>query len=171
MYNIAASLIFQENFQRKISAIDGCTDEDDVNAEEKCIVSPKLIAYLKWLIYTAAFKVPFAEQQGAIHRQFYLDSVDTFASKEDSFLQRLKEQLEIWYAMFPAGKKRGSSSRAATAQERTVGEVHRWMIPTYKMMRLLVTCLWQCWRRGLWWSMDGCFYINFSLDLNVFRIE
>ena len=100
-------------FDERIPKVDSrCTNEDDVNAKEKCIVSPELIAYLKWLIYTAAFKDPFAEQQGAIHRQFYLDWVDTFASKEDSFRQRLKEQLEIWYAKFPAGKKCGRSSCA-----------------------------------------------------------
>ena len=83
-----------------------------MNAKEKRIVSPELIAYLKWLIYTAAFKDPFVEPRGAIHRQFYLDWVDFFASKEDSFRQRLKEHLEIWYAKFPAGKKHGRSSRA-----------------------------------------------------------
>ena len=38
--------------------------------------------------------------------------MDIFASKEDSFRQRLKEQLEIWYAKFPAGKNSVRSSRA-----------------------------------------------------------
>ena len=48
-------------FDEKIPAVDGCTEKGDVNAEEKHIVSPELIAYLKWLIYTAPFKDPFAE--------------------------------------------------------------------------------------------------------------
>ena len=37
-------------FDEKIPAVDGCIDEDDVNAKEKCILSPKLNACLKWLI-------------------------------------------------------------------------------------------------------------------------
>ena len=59
-----------------------------------------------------AFKDPFAELQGAMHQRFCLHWVDTFASKEDSFCQGLKEHLEIWYAKFPAGKKRVRSTRA-----------------------------------------------------------
>ena len=47
-------------FEEMISAVDSCTeggDEGDVNAKEKHMVSPELIAYLKWrisVIYTAA---------------------------------------------------------------------------------------------------------------------
>ena len=83
-----------------------------MKAVEKHIVSPELIAYLKWLIYTAPFKDPFSEPRGAIHRQFYLEWLDAFASKEDTFRKRLMVQLEIWYSRFPSGQKRGSSSRA-----------------------------------------------------------
>ena len=44
----------------------------------------------------------------------HLDWVDTFARMEGSFRQRLKEQLEIRYAKFPAGKKRGRSSHTTS---------------------------------------------------------
>ena len=39
--------------------------------------------------------------------------VDTIASKDDSYRKKLMAQLEIWYARFPPGKKRGRSSRAS----------------------------------------------------------
>ena len=48
-------------FDEKIPAVDGCTEEGDVNAEEKQFVSPALIACFKWPIYTAPLKDPFAE--------------------------------------------------------------------------------------------------------------
>ena len=91
-----------------------------MKAEEKQIVSPKLIAYVKWLIYIAPFKHPFVLQQGAIHRQFYLDWVDTLASEEDSIFKILMAMVEIWYARFQPGTKRGSSSRADNVPKRTV---------------------------------------------------
>ena len=57
-------------FDEKIPAVDGCTEKGDVNAEEKHIVSPELIAYVKWLIYTAPFKDPFAEPRGGCGRSY-----------------------------------------------------------------------------------------------------
>ena len=47
-----------------------------------------------------------------MHRQLYIDWVDTIARKEDSYRKQLMAQLEIWYARFPLSKKRGRSSRA-----------------------------------------------------------
>ena len=47
-----------------------------------------------------------------MHRQFYIDCVDTIASKEDSVSKKQIVQPEIWYARFPPGKKCGRSSRA-----------------------------------------------------------
>ena len=109
------------------------------------------------------------EQRAAKHRQFYLDWVDTFASKEDSFRQRLKEQLEIWYAKFPAGTKRGHSSRAdnipransrrsAPLDDPDVKDDE--VVAPYLRLAVLVARA-----VDLWWSMNGCFCINFSLDL------
>ena len=78
-------------------------DDDTVaaaNATERYLVSPENIAYLKWLIFSAAFKEPFAEPRGATHLQIYLDSTKTFACKENIFRRRLFEALEIWNARF-----------------------------------------------------------------------
>jgi hypothetical protein len=96
-------------FDDKIPAISG-VDADDANATEKHLVSPELMAYLKWLIYTAPFKDPFAQPRGNQHTQFYFDWVATFADKEKVFRQRLHEALDIWYGRFPATKKRSRSS-------------------------------------------------------------
>ena len=61
-----------------------------MNGEEEhiMIVSPELIAYLKWLIiYTAAFKDSFAEPRGAIHTQLELDTLAS-TGKEKIFRKR-----------------------------------------------------------------------------------
>ena len=83
------------------------------NAQAKRLVIPEHMAYLKWLIYTAAFKVPNAAPQGGqLHTQLYINWVDTFSCKEDTFRRkRLMEQLEIWYARFPPSKKRGRTQQ------------------------------------------------------------
>ena len=76
--------------------------------------SPEIIAYHKWLIYSAAFKEPLAEPQGARHVQFNLDRTKTFACKEDIFCRRqFAEAVEIWYARFPVCRKRSRSLLAA----------------------------------------------------------
>ena len=93
-------------------------DETDAAADatERYLVSPENIAYLKWLIFSAAFKEPFAEPRGATHLQIYLDSTKTFACKENIFRRRLFEALEIWNARFPQSKKCGSSLLGAGPQ-------------------------------------------------------
>jgi hypothetical protein len=96
-------------FDQKIPAVEGA-EEDDVNIKEKNLVSPELIAYLKWLIYTAPFKDPFAEPRGSLHIQFYVNWVRTYATQEDQSRKRLFEALEIWYDKFPITKKRGRQS-------------------------------------------------------------
>ena len=64
-------------------------------AKEKHIVSPKLIAYLKWLFYTTPFKDPFAEQQGG--RQFYFVCQVPIRQEEWQFLTcRQRSQSELW---------------------------------------------------------------------------
>ena len=68
------------------------------------------MAYLKWPIYIAQFKDPFAQPQGNQHTQLYFDWVSPFAAKEDVFRRRQYEALDIWYGKFPATKKRARSS-------------------------------------------------------------
>jgi len=101
--------IFIKFLDNKFPAISG-VQANDANATEKHLVSPKLMAYLKWPIYIALFKDPFAQPRGAHHTQFYFDWICTFAVKEDVFCQRLHEALDIWYGRFPATKKRARSS-------------------------------------------------------------
>ena len=76
-------------------------------------MSPKLMAYLKWLIYTAAFKEPLADARGTTHMQFYLKWTETFASKQDAHRKKLFDALEIWYESIQPSKKRGRSLLAA----------------------------------------------------------
>ena len=65
------------------------------------------MAYLKFRIYTAAFKDP--HKRGAEHVQYYLRWTRTFAANEDVYRKQLLETLEIGYDMFPPTKKRGRS--------------------------------------------------------------
>ena len=99
----------EDVFNMKMPAF---ADDEDAVAEisgERHLVSPEIIAFVKWLIYTAAFKEQLGEQRGATHLQFYLDWKRTVAAKEDIFRKRLLEALQIWYAKFPSSKKRGRS--------------------------------------------------------------
>ena len=43
-------------FDTEMPAFAGDHDDASVISEERHLVSPEIIAYLKWLIYTAAFK-------------------------------------------------------------------------------------------------------------------
>ena len=109
----ASGSSLKDVFDMKMPAF-ACNDDDaSVISEERYLVSPKFIAYLKWLIYTAAFKKPLGDPRGAEHVQFYHDWTRTFAGKEDIFRKKLLEALEIWYARFPPSKKRGRSLLAA----------------------------------------------------------
>lgn len=93
-------------FQEKIPKI----NPEDETERERFLISPELIAYLKWLIYTAAFKEPTAGERGAIHNQFYLDWVSEIVTKEKAYRKRLLHQLRIWYAKHSSTKKRGRES-------------------------------------------------------------
>ena len=96
-------------------------DEDDdastAFSGEGHLVSPEIIAYLKWLIYTAVFKEPLGEKRGAEHVKFYLDWKRIISAKEDVFCKKLLEELKIWYPRFPASKKRGRSLLAASLRD------------------------------------------------------
>ncbi len=94
------------------------------------------MAYLKWPIYIAPFKDPFAQPRGAHHTQFYFDWICTFAAKEDVFCQRLHEALDIWYGRFPATKS-VPDHRLATSFQEQVGE-ECWMILKLEMQREMV---------------------------------
>jgi lipase chaperone LimK len=96
----------EEIFQAKITKI----DQQDTTECEKLIISAKLIAYLKWLIYTAAFKDPSAGECGVLNNKFFTDWVQEIFSKEQGYSKFLLEELQIWYTKHPQAKKRGRNS-------------------------------------------------------------
>ena len=63
----------------------------------------EILAYLKWLINSAAFKDSTAEPRGlgSIHGNFYRGWRSTFRASEDLIRRKLKKQLECWYAKHP----------------------------------------------------------------------
>ena len=67
------------------------------------------MAYLKLLIYTAAFKDPLADKRGAEHVQYYLKWTRTFAANENAYSKQLLQAVEFWYDMFPPTKRRARS--------------------------------------------------------------
>ena len=76
----------QEIFQAKIPKI----DPQDATEREKFIIGPELIAYLKWLIYTAAFKEPMAGERGVLNIKFFNDCLlYTSPSPRDGLLSRM----------------------------------------------------------------------------------
>ena len=74
------------------------------------IVSSKTIAYLKWLIYIAAFK---DEKSRALMEdmQFYVAEYKSFEDPENNFWRKeLLKQLEIWYQEHPPTSKKRKSN-------------------------------------------------------------
>ncbi len=76
----------------------------------KWLVSADILAYLKWLIYTAAFKEPTLEPRGSIHENFYKAWRRAFRSHEDIIRRKLRKMLEVWYAKHPPTRKNGRKS-------------------------------------------------------------
>ena len=72
----------------KMPAFSDGYDAGAISVEERHI-SHELMAYLNWLIYSAAFKESLAVALGATHIQFYLKWTVTFASKEDVYSKKL----------------------------------------------------------------------------------
>jgi len=70
------------------------------------IVGPKTVAYLKWLIYIAAFKDE--KCRGLLEdMQFYVAQVKALEAPENDFWkEELLEELEIWYEAHPPTSKK-----------------------------------------------------------------
>ena len=73
---------------------------------EKWLVGSEILANLKYLIYSAAFKDPTAEPRGSIHAEFYRGWRRTFRASEDLIRRRMKKQLECWNAKHPPSNRR-----------------------------------------------------------------
>jgi len=78
---------------------------------QKWLVGADILAYLKWLIYTAAFKEPTVEPRGSIHENFYKGWRRTFRNNEDLIRRRLKKMLDVWYAKHPPTRKNAGRAR------------------------------------------------------------
>ena len=68
------SRCLKDIFDMKMSAFSDNDDGSAIPGAERHVVSPELMAYLKFLIYTAAFKDPLADKRGAEHVQYYVDA-------------------------------------------------------------------------------------------------
>ena len=78
--------------------------KDDEN--DKWLVSAEILAYLKYLIYSAAFKDPTVKLHGSIHAEFYRGWRRTFRLNEDLICRKMKKQLECWYSKHPPSSRR-----------------------------------------------------------------
>jgi len=86
--------------------------QEKIPGTDKFLVSAELIAYLKWLIYVAAFK----DRSGLNHEEFYGKEV-LFLNHPNNKQWRghLFKALEAWYAEFKATKKRARRSTGKVA--------------------------------------------------------
>jgi hypothetical protein len=73
--------------------------------EDKYLIGAEIIAYCKWLIYTAPFKDVNNESHMQINQDFYHNKCGTIRIYEGSFRRRLKEQLKIWYDKHQPSKR------------------------------------------------------------------
>ena len=85
---------------------------DRIHGTDKYLVSAQLIAYLKWLIYVAAFK----DRSTLQHEVFYKRTLRMFKGS-DQWRGRLYIELEAWYKDFQPSKRRRTNLSASTSSE------------------------------------------------------
>ena len=86
--------------------------QEKIPGTDKFLVSAELIAYLKWLIYVAAFK----ERSGLNHEEFYAKEVAFLNHPNNkSWRGHLFKALEAWYTEFKPTKKRARKSAGKAA--------------------------------------------------------
>ena len=88
--------------------------KEKIYGTDKYLVSAEIIAYLKWLIYVAAFK----DRGNVAHELFYNKELG-FLKKPSSAQWRaqLYKALEGWYNDFKPSRKRKSVARAANSED------------------------------------------------------
>ena len=94
--------------------------KEKIYGTQKFLVSAELIAYLKWLIYVAAFK----DRGNVDHEAFYNKEV-AYLNHPDNQRWRglLYTALDAWYAEFkPSKKRKGRSSGGGPAPAVVDGE-------------------------------------------------
>jgi hypothetical protein len=79
--------------------------------EDQDLIGAEIIAYCKWLIYTAPFKDIDIESRIQINQDFYNNERATIRKSEETFCRRLKEQLKIWYEKHPPSKRQKATQR------------------------------------------------------------
>ena len=96
--------------------------QEKIPGTDKFLVSAELIAYLKWLIYVAAFK----ERSGLNHEEFYAKEV-AFLNHPNNKQCRglLFKALEAWYAEFKPTKKRARKSAGKAVEGVCIDENRR----------------------------------------------
>ena len=88
---------------------------EKIHGTDKYLVSEHLIAYLKWLIYVAAFK----DRSSLPHEVFYKEVLAMF-KRSEQWRGRLYIELEAWYKDFQPSKRRRSNHTASTSSEENV---------------------------------------------------
>jgi hypothetical protein len=75
------------------------------------LISPELIAYLKWLIYVA----PYGDRSMVDHEEFYENQVAFYRDPAYYKIWRslLYRELDAWYTEHPSSKKRRSKGAAS----------------------------------------------------------
>jgi len=86
--------------------------KEKIYGTDKYLVSAELIAYLKWLIYVAAFK----DRSNVQHELFYRQELAMFQGSEQ-WRVLLYVELDAWYKDFQPSKKRKINTRAVTATD------------------------------------------------------
>ena len=80
---------------------------EKIHGSDKYLVSAEIVAYLKWLIYIAAFK----ERGNVAHEVFYNTELAYLKKPENGrWRSFLCAELLEWYKEFPPSKKRKSRS-------------------------------------------------------------
>jgi hypothetical protein len=87
---------------------------EKIHGTDKYLVSEHLIAYLKWLIYVAAFK----DRSTLPHEDFYGDVLEMFKGSRQ-WRGRLYNELDAWSKDFQPSKRRRSHG-ASTSRENNV---------------------------------------------------
>ena len=81
--------------------------QEKIYGKDKYLVSAELIGYLKWLIYTAAFK----DSTDLNHEEFYIKEVKFLNHPQNkTWRGHLYTALEAWYTEFKPTKKRSRRS-------------------------------------------------------------
>ena len=81
--------------------------QEKIYGTDKYLVSAELIGYLKWLIYTAAFK----DRTDLNHEEFYIKEVKFLNHPQNKTWRRhLYTALDAWYTEFKPTKKRAHRS-------------------------------------------------------------